>query len=1111
MSMRHLPDSRKNRPSLLPVLLLALAGLGAAVAVERLSSEAMARMARERATAAFVDEARTRISAVEERLRRAADGLYSFRSLFRSSDAVDQREFLTFAEETLQRHPEIAALEWTPRVDSSRRSEFERSMRSRYPEFRIHRLSERFRFSGTTRRDAYYPIVFLAPIRGNEQLIGFDLATEPERRKALESAQQRKDLAVSGRIELLPNQPGRYGIFLALPVFANEYRHAWVSAEQDQVVGYLGQVLHVGELVTQALIGLEPSEIDLWLQDLTGSPYDRFLFRYEGSAGAGRWLEQNAPPDQPLVLQRQFRIADRQWRFTATSRTLPGTGAPWLPEVLFGGTLLLAFTSAAWLHQRRKSTYRLAATARELESEVVQRQHTEARLYRLNRAHSVLSACNKALVHAAPDTDIQDLFCRNIVRHGGYPLAWSGTRDSGGRLIPHAVAGSGNPDKSLSGPLASTRGPEWKSLTTSEQLLVAEANRWPDEEWRQAMAKAGLSAVLALPWSGDKAGVLAIYGREAGTFDADERQLLADLAEDLAYALRAQRATWREQQTAEALRLRERAVEASHSGIAIIGNQPPEYPIRYVNPALAELTGRRVDALVGQSAWLLLHPDNVQEREKITSMLQKGRAGELLIRNQRPDGSEYWTEVSVSPVAGDGESLQHFVWAFNDVTEYRHYETQLEHQANYDALSGLPNRNLLLDRLEQAIGYGRRNGRNVVVLFIDLDDFKLINDSLGHRQGDRTLIAIAERLRGVVSAGETLARYGGDEFVIVLPDLDDSAQATEMASRVVNAVSQPLSLGDHTFQLSCSIGISVFPKDGEDPDDLMRSADTAMFKAKEVGRNAWHFYTAELNARVLERVTVEAQLRTALAQNELLLEYQPQVDLHTGEVTGMEALVRWQHPEAGLIYPAQFIPVAEASGLVVPLGEWVMEEACRQVADWRRQGVPVPLVAVNVSVYQFEAPDFVSRLGELLARYAIDPSCFELELTESGLMQHVEHVAHVLQRLKALGVQVSIDDFGTGYSSLAKLQRFAFDKLKVDESFVRNLTTSSDDATISNAIIAMGRSLRLRVLAEGVTSKEQALYLRAHQCDEMQGFYFSEPLRPVAMAALLREGRRLQL
>jgi diguanylate cyclase (GGDEF)-like protein len=431
---------------------------------------------------------------------------------------------------------------------------------------------------------------------------------------------------------------------------------------------------------------------------------------------------------------------------------------------------------------------------------------------------------------------------------------------------------------------------------------------------------------------------------------------------------------------------------------------------------------------------------------------------------------------------------------------------QMAHSAEHDFLTGLPNRMLLNDRVGQAIALAARHVKKVAVLFLDLDGFKHINDSLGHQVGDKLLQSIAKRLVDCIRGSDSVSRQGGDEFVVLLLELEHAEDAAVTARRMLQAVAQPHSIGQHDLHVTASIGVSVYPDDGLDADTLIKNADTAMYQAKENGRRSFQFFKPAMNVRAVERQFIEEGLRGALERQEFALHYQPKVNLTTGAITGAEALIRWTHPTRGSISPADFIPVAEDCGLILPIGAWVLREACAQARIWMDAGLPVASMAVNVSAMEFRAENFLENLFAVLAETGLDPKSLELELTESVLMKHAASAAAILQTLRESGIRVTVDDFGTGYSSLSYLRKFPVDALKIDQSFIRQISSAGNDTVIVKAVIGMGRSLKLRVIAEGVEKLEELAFLRAYRCDEAQGYYFSRPVPPQQFAMLLRSG-----
>jgi diguanylate cyclase (GGDEF)-like protein/PAS domain S-box-containing protein len=469
------------------------------------------------------------------------------------------------------------------------------------------------------------------------------------------------------------------------------------------------------------------------------------------------------------------------------------------------------------------------------------------------------------------------------------------------------------------------------------------------------------------------------------------------------------------------------------------------------------------------------------------------------------DESEIPIEDSVALIHDREGQVTGAVIVFRDVSAARAMALQMTHLAQHDFLTGLPNR-MLNDRVSQAIALAPRHQKKVAVLFLDLDGFKYINDSLGHPTGDKLLQSIAKRLVNCVRRSDTVSRQGGDEFVVLLSEVERPEDPAIAARRLLQAVAEPHSIDQHDLHVTTSIGLSVYPNDGLDAETLIKNADTAMYQAKENGRQGYQFFKPAMNIRAVERQSIEESLRRALERQEFALHYQPKINLSTGEIAGAEALLRWTHPVRGPVSPAQFIPVAEDCGLIQPIGNWVLREACQQARVWLEAGLPLETMAVNISAVQLRDENFLDRIFAILRDTALDPKFLELELTESVLMKHAESTESILKTLRSRGVQIAVDDFGTGYSSLSYLRKFPIDALKIDQSFVRQITTAPDETTIVTAMISMGRSLKLRVVAEGVETQAEMAFLQAHQCDQAQGYYFSRPVPAQQFARLLRTG-----
>jgi diguanylate cyclase (GGDEF)-like protein/PAS domain S-box-containing protein len=545
----------------------------------------------------------------------------------------------------------------------------------------------------------------------------------------------------------------------------------------------------------------------------------------------------------------------------------------------------------------------------------------------------------------------------------------------------------------------------------------------------------------------------------------------------------------------EAMRLRDRAIAAASNGIAITDPNQPDNPVIYCNPALERITGYTQEEILGRNLRFLQGPDTDPATiSEIRNALKEERECWVVLKNYRKDGSPFWNELTIAPVRDEKGRLTHFIGVQADITQRKRDEETIRHLAYDDALTGLPNRTLFNDRLTLALAQAHRNREKLAIMLVDLDRFKIINDTLGHAIGDQLLRGVAQRLVSSLREGDTVARLGDDEFALLLPGMDQIEDVAKTAQKIIEIVKSAFYFEGHELYVTPSIGIALYPNDGEDVQTLLKNANTALHRAKEQGRNTYQLYTPAMNATALERLALESRLYRALEREEFVIYYQPQINIHTGRVVGVEALVRWRHPKLGLILPGKFIPLAEETGFIIPLGEWVLLTACAQNKAWQDAGFPPLRMAVNLSISHFKREDLTKMLTQVLEKTGLPPSYLELELTESIGMENVERAITKLRELKALGVKLSIDDFGTGYSSLSYLKRFPIDTLKIDQSFVQHIPTNPSDAAITTAIIAMAHSLNLKVIAEGVETEEQLAFLRPYRCDEMQGFLFSKPL-----------------
>lgn len=546
------------------------------------------------------------------------------------------------------------------------------------------------------------------------------------------------------------------------------------------------------------------------------------------------------------------------------------------------------------------------------------------------------------------------------------------------------------------------------------------------------------------------------------------------------------------------LRLLQQCIESSSNGIVIADAQKPDMPLVYVNPTFERITGFSPEESIGQNCRFLQgysdDPSNKQALAEIRNALATGGETSVVLRNFRKDGTPFWNDLYLSPIRNDEGEVTHFVGVQNDISERKDVENQLAYNASHDVLTQLPNRALLEDRLEQACRFAQRHGRTLALLFIDLDGFKLINDSLGHRTGDKLLIEVARRLMEVCRTGDTVARVSGDEYVMLLPDLARNEDALMVVEQIMRTLSAPYNVNGENLHLTASVGIATTDGSISQPTELIQQADLAMYRAKQMGRNTYQWFSEQLNTEASYRVKLRNELQDAIDNERLTLYYQPLIDSRTGKARAVEALVRWNHPERGLVSPGDFLPLAEETGQIISLGQWVLEQACRDMLRLHKAGFKDCTVAVNVSPMQVRKAGFISAVSDVLEASGLPPEALELEIVESAVLYDADQVIRTLHDLRDLGVGIAIDDFGTGFSSLSYIKLLPANKIKIDRSFIRDVIQDRSDAAITQGVISMAHHLSLDVVAEGVETDAQAAFLRRNQCDLLQGFLFARPM-----------------
>ncbi|HBV87826.1 MAG TPA: histidine kinase [Desulfosporosinus sp.] len=709
---------------------------------------------------------------------------------------------------------------------------------------------------------------------------------------------------------------------------------------------------------------------------------------------------------------------------------------------------------------------------------------------------STFNGITQRILSEQPLNDIFQYLCDELVHSGGYPVASVGLKMPEGSIRIVAHAGVGNEyvregikirwDDSPEG-----QGAMGKAIRSGSSQVDNLDENPHFEPWSDIFKKYNLKSIVTLPLlaHGQCLGVIALYTHVQDHFDSECVERLQSLAEQITVALLAH-------DDRSKLRIQSTALLAAADAI-VLTDQTSK--ILWANPAFGKLTGYSLGDVYGKKMSFLQsgYQDN-RFYKKMWDTVLAGETwrGELI--NRHAKGTLYREKMTLTPVQADGLAISHFIAIKQDVSDQRALMNQLSYQAHHDALTGLPNRILFKDRARQAIAQAHRHKTHVALLFLDLDRFKLINDTLGHTVGDQLLQATGERLSACLREGDTVSRQGGDEFLILLPEMRTEDQVAQVAQKLVSIFTTPFQLHEQQIYITASLGIAIFPTDGEDIDTLIKHADTAMYHAKEEGRNRYQFYTLAFNRTLSERLGLQNDMRRALAYEEFVLYFQPQYRISDGQMCGMEALVRWQHPERGFLLPRDFISTAEESGLILPLGEWVLRKACQQNKRWQDMGYPPVHVAVNLSARQFHQTNLVKQIAQILKETGLDPKWLELEITESISMENSSLTLTILRELKAMGIHLSMDDFGTGFSSLSYLSQFSLDTLKIDRSFVSSLNIRSDEKARGNeivtTIIQLAHNLGLRVIAEGVETKAQLDFLRSQGCAEVQGYLLAKPV-----------------
>jgi len=735
--------------------------------------------------------------------------------------------------------------------------------------------------------------------------------------------------------------------------------------------------------------------------------------------------------------------------------------------------------------------------------DITEHKAAAKRINDLNQLYAALAQTNRVIAFGEDEATLFMEVCRIAVELGGMKMSWIGTLEENSGLIK-PVDSFGTGTEYLDDIIVSSSagvpegcGPtgtafrENRSVVVQDFLSDEHTRPWHNRALRHGWKA---SASFPVPRSGKPYAVLAVYYGKA--FDQEMLDLLSEMARDLSHALdRFDLETESRiavESLAESEAFNRRLIEYTHEGVLVWDN---EEHITFTNRRAAEIFGYGPKELFGQCIEELLFVEDLAQYRSIITENRQGKSGQFVLRVRHKEGHQIWLIVSATPLSEQAGEYHGGFSMFTDITERKAAEEKIQHLAHFDSLTGLPNRSLLADRVNWAIKTAKGIGKPLALMFLDLDHFKNINDTLGHRIGDELLIRLAERTKLFLREGDTISRLGGDEFILLLPGTD-AGEAAPFAEKILQSIAQPCHVKEYELTTTASIGIAIYPTDGNNLDALYRCADIAMYEAKQGGRNSFRLFTPQMQQRSERQLLLVSALRRAVDNGELMLHYQPQVSLKDGKIIGVEALLRWQHLKLGMLSPAEFIPLAEESGLIVPIGEWVLHTAVRQMKTWMQAGLPPMTVAVNLSAIQLRQQNLPQLITKILEDAKLPAEYLELELTESVAMKDPEMAASMMDELHKCGIRMVIDDFGTGYSSLAYLKRFRSYKLKIDQSFVRDIASDPEDEAIVDAVISLAKSLNLRTIAEGVETEQQLHFLREKGCEEVQGYYFCRPLPP---------------
>jgi len=1003
---------------------------------------------RQRIQFSFEALASSYVSAIDNEISRHQEAINSVANFHHSLNAANRAAFHAFANAVLLEHRDIQALEWVPRVSHAERDEYE--LKARQAGFKAFRFTERNMDGGLAKastRDEYFPVYYVAPYERNERALGFDLASNPVRREALLQARDSGMTVATGRIRLVQDEMDeQYGYLMFKPVYKGTFPLT-IESRRAQLQGYALGVFKIDSFVQEALQDSAHGTLDLWVYDQVDMGASELLYFRENTKDEATASFLPAPiAGSDLVFEAVLNRHGRSWLFefkpSAHFLNEVSSEKAW---IVFAAGIVLTCFMVSIIHRRERYTQMVEQNSQLLAQEKNESEQRYLHLFESNNDALFVVEINEE-TGPGKFIDVNEAMC--------YRLGYS--KDELLQMSPVDINIAG--------------------MEVELQACVAHVLEH----------KSHLFETVHVTKDGRKIAVEI----NIRALDGHNELLFIGCARDV---------TQRQKAHAEQLEAREWEMEKLSSALEQTADSimitDRHGVIEYVNPAFEEITGFSRAEASGKKPTIIKSGRNTSEEYvQLWRTILQGDVYRNVLINRKKDGSLYYEEKTISPLKDSDGNITHFISSGKDITERMQAEERLHHLAYHDILTDLPNRVLLVERISNAIKQSRGVEQRCAVLFIDLDRFKNINDTLGHGIGDLLLQAIPERLLSCVRDRDTVARFGGDEFALLLEKVPSSDAVAKVASKLIEVLSKPYLVHNQKLYLTASIGISLSPDDSTDANTLIKNADTAMYRAKDTGRNNYQFYSKDMGVRAFERLSLETNLRYAMERNEFELFYQSLVAMGSGEIVGAEALIRWHHPELGLVSPDKFIPLLEDTGLIIEVGDWVINTACQQgSAVIKLTGKPFR-IAVNLSGKQFRDEQLVEVVQRAVEVHQFPVSLLDIEITETVLMQNDRVSLANIGALKELGVHLSIDDFGTGYSSLSYLKRFPVDIIKIDRAFIRDVTKDPEDAAIVTAVIAMAHSLKLKVVAEGVEDNAQVEFLRHYACDYLQGFLFSTPL-----------------